>query len=366
MDAIRNPYTPNAGARPPALVGRDELIHDFEVLFQRVKGGSTDKGLLITGLRGVGKTVLLNRFREIAIEGSTVVVFLEISKIGGDFPRQFSRACRQALFSISPRDRWRSRTTKAAQAIKSFSTTFDPDGSVRMNLGVEVAEGQADSGAIVQDLPDVVVALGEAALEHGKTIVLLFDEIQYLSAEELTALVMAKHQINQLELPIVLSGAGLPSLPTLTGQVQTYAERMFTFPKIGKLDAPLAKLALTEPAAALGIVFTPEAASFIVDYTEGYPFFIQEFGRAVWNEAEESPITLEDAQRSQVGVDETIDRDFYSVRIDAIPKSEKSYLLALASLGSGEHTQAAVAQAMGVKDSAKTGARASRLISASS
>ena len=137
---------------------------------------------------------------------------------------------------------------------------------------------------------------------------------------------------------------------------------MFTFPKIGKLDAPLAKLALTEPAAALGIVFTPEAASFIVDYTEGYPFFIQEFGRAVWNEAEESPITLEDAQRSQVGVDETIDRDFYSVRIDAIPKSEKSYLLALASLGSGEHTQAAVAQAMGVKDSAKTGARASRLI----
>lgn len=362
MNPVLNPYTPNAGARPPALVGRDDLIRDFSVLLQRVRNGLTDKGLLVTGLRGVGKTVLLNEFREMAVSDSTAVIFIEISKLGEAFPSQFAHSCRQALFSISPRDKWKSRATDAAKAIASFSATFDPNGAVKFQMGVEAAEGVADSGEIITDLPDLVISLGEAARDHGKTIVILFDEIQYLSSKELSAVVMAKHQINQLALPIVISGAGLPILPNLTSKVQTYAERMFSFPTIGKLDPPEAKLALTAPAMALEVRYSDEAIAYIVDYTGGYPYFIQEFGKAVWNQAERSPITLTDAKNAQTSVDVTLDRDFFSVRVETLPEGEKTYLRALAKMGPGEHSQSEVAKQMGEKSSSGTGARVGRLI----
>lgn len=362
MDPILNPYTPNAGARPPALVGRDNLIQDFKVLLQRVQNGSTDKGLLITGLRGVGKTVLLNEFREIATSISTAVIFIEISKLGEAFPIQFSRSCRQALFAISTRDKWKSRATDAARAIASFSATFDPNGAVKFQMGVEAVEGRADSGEIITDLPDLVISLGEAARDHGKTIVMLFDEIQYLSSKELSAVVMAKHQINQLALPIVISGAGLPILPNLTSKAQSYAERMFSFPTIGKLDRAEAMLALTAPATALKVQYSEDGAEYIVDYTGGYPYFIQEFGKAAWNQAERSPITLVDAKNAQSSVDATLDRDFFSVRVETLPEGEKAYLRALAKMGPGEHSQADVAKEMGEKSSTGTGARVGRLI----
>jgi hypothetical protein len=362
MNPEDNPYTPNPGAMPEALIGRDKLLRDFDHLLSRVARGLTDKGMLITGFRGVGKTVVLNKFKELARSRDAVVIFQEIPKSGVNFPYLFATQCRQALFAISPREKWKTRAMNAARTITSFSTAFSPDGTMRVSLGVAPAEGQADTGSILLDLPDVIVALGEAAQEHGKTIVILLDEIQYLSAVELNALVMAKHQINQNSLPVVLCGAGLPQLPALTDEAQSYAERMFKFPEIGTLDTPLAELAITKPADNQGVIIAPDAVSFIVDYTEGYPYFIQEYGFAIWNRAENSPITLEDAEQVKSVVDSTLDQDFFSVRTDSLADNEKAYVKALAGLGSGEHSQADVARALRVKDSSKTGTVTNRLV----
>lgn len=362
MDRVANPYTPNAGAMPPALVGRDQMFEDFRVLLARVAAGADDKGFLVTGLRGVGKTVLLNRFKTMAEAEGAVVVFHEIVRIGTPFPIRFAALCRRALYEISPRGRWRQRAVEAAGIIKSFSIGVDPSGTLGVGFDVEAATGMADSGDLSLDLADVVVALGRAAADHDTSIVFLLDEIQYLDSAELSALVIAKHQINQQRLPIVFSGAGLPQLPALTGEAQTYAERMFSFPEIGALDVAEATAALLEPAEALGVTYAPEAANYIIEYTEGYPFFIQEFGKAVWNEAKPPSITMEDAQAAERQVEEVLDQDFFAVRTDPLPDSERAYVKALASLGPGEHTPGQIAKILGKKSSSAIGSTATRLI----
>jgi AAA ATPase domain len=357
-----NPYTPNAGAMPPALTGRDSLLADFEVLVQRVQNGLDEKGLLVTGLRGVGKTVLLNRFRETANMLGAVVVAHEASKIGAVFAVRFGTLARRALLDVSPAARWKPRAAHAAAVIKSFGLTVDPNGKLSFGIDVDPADGLADSGDLTMDVSDVVVALGEAALDHGQVVVFLFDEIQYLSSEELGAIVMAKHQVNQRRLPIVFAGAGLPQLPALAGTAQTYSERMFSFPVIGKLAAAEARMALTQPAADLGVLYEDEAVDHIVRYTDGYPFFIQEFGKAVWNLAASSPILRQDARAAERLVEATLDQDFFAVRADGLPAGELAYIRALAALGGGEHTQAEVAKQMGKKSSANIGAPVTRLI----
>jgi hypothetical protein len=338
------------------------LFEDFGVLLARVASGADDKGFLVTGLRGVGKTVLLNRFKTMAEQAGAVVVSHEIVRIGTPFPMRFAALCRRALYEISPRERWKQRAVEAARVIKSFSIKVDPDGTLGVGFDVDAATGMADSGDLSLDLTDVVVALGQAADEHCTSIVFLLDEIQYLNSDELSALVIAKHQINQQRLPIVFSGAGLPQLPALTGEAQTYAERMFSFPEIGALNLVEATAALLKPAEELGVSFTPEAVSHIIQYTEGYPFFIQEFGKAVWNEAAPPTITLADAQVAERQVEEVLDQDFFAVRTDPLPDSERAYVKALASLGPGEHTPAQIANAMGKKSSSAIGSTATRLI----
>lgn len=219
----------------------------------------------------------------------------------------------------------------------------------------------ADTGDFVADLPQRVVALGEAALEHGQVLVFLIDEIQYLSQAELSAVVMAKHQINQRELPVVFAGAGLPQLPALTGQAQTYAERMFAWPRIGRLPDEAARAALVVPAMAAGGAFTSDALDFIVEHTEGYPYFLQEYGKAVWNLAPVAPFTLADAHAAGSVVDAVLDQDFFSLLVGTLPDRELDYLRALASLGPGEHAPADIARAMRVKDSAAIGSFSRRL-----
>jgi hypothetical protein len=362
MDKSLNPYTPNAGAQPPALTGRDDLLGSFKVLLTRVQTGMDEKGLIITGLRGVGKTVLLGKFKEIALSKSAVVVMYEIPKGGRSLGPRFGTLARRALLEISPSDRWKDRAKRAASVITSFGLTFNPDGSMRFGVDVSALPGIADSGELSADLTDVVVALGEAAKDHNQTVVFLFDEIQYLTTEELGALILAKHQVNQLRLPIVFAGAGLPQLPALAGTAQTYAERMFSFPEIGKLDEPAAEAAIEEPANKLAVEYETLATKHILSYTEGYPFFIQEYGKAVWNLAEVSPITLDDALAAEDQVEAVLDQDFFSVRTDGLPDKELDYIRALAALGSGQHTQLEVAKQMGKSSSAKVGSQVTRLI----
>ncbi len=366
VDPVRNPYTPNAGARPPVLQGRDDLLEDFRLLVQRVADGRSDKGYVVTGLRGVGKTVLLGEFETIARDLGAVVVSYEVPKAPGALTRRFPALARKALLEISPSARWGERARRAAAVIRGFKARFDPEGGWSIEYDVSDAmsvEGVADSGDFVADLADLVEALGEAARAERRVVVFLIDEIQHLDSTELSALVIAKHRVNQRVLPIVFAGAGLPQLPAFTAEAQTYAERMFRWPQIGRLDDRAARLALLEPAARLGVAFEEAALASITAYTEGYPYFLQEYGRAVWDAAEASPITLRDAEDTRTTVEAVLDQDFFSVRVAGLPDRELGYLRALASLGPGEHTPAAVAVAMNRSGSASVGSATARLVS---
>lgn len=361
MDPIFNPFTPNAGARPPELAGRADELGNFNTVLQRVELGFTDKGFIVTGLRGVGKTVLLNAFETLALERCCVVIKHEAVKQPEGFSRKFPSLARRALLEISPADRWRDRGRRAAAILRGFKAKFDPEGRWTVEYDVADVPGVGDTGDFVADLPDVMVALGEAAQEQDQVLVFLIDEIQYLATDELSALVMAKHMVNQRSLPIVFAGAGLPQVPTLTAEAQTYAERMFSWPEIGPLAVNEARKALMLPAQAAGCLFAPEALDFIASYTEGYPCFLQEFGKAAWNVASSSPITVQDAHDARELVETVLDQDFFALRMGGLTGREFQYVKALASLGPGEQTPADIARAMGEKSSTKIGNFSRRL-----
>lgn len=332
MRAQDNPYTPNAGAQPPALVGRDEELQAFEVLLARLLRGHTEQSMLVIGLRGVGKTVLLTRFQELAREAGWATVDAEITK-NSDFGDRMVNLARRALLQLAPRDRWKERAARAAAVLRSFQVTLQPDGSVTAGFDVDPAEGLADSGHLDDDLTDVFVALGEAAQENGSGVVFLIDEVQFLDAPEFEALIAAIHKTVQRQLPITLVGAGLPQLPRLAGEAKSYAERLFKFPRIGRLSGDQARAALVEPARRLGVDFEVDALGAVVDFTEGYPYFLQEYGNALWDQIDESPVTAADVLLAQAAVEAKLDGGFFRVRIERTSELEQRYLRAMAELG---------------------------------
>ena len=332
MDARTNPYTPNAGARPPLLVGRDDQLDTFEVLLARLERGFTEQSMVITGLRGVGKTVLLGEFRMKAEARGWAAVEAEITK-HSDFGRRMAELTRRALFQIAPKTKWRDRARRAAGILKSFSVTVNPEGTLSAGLDVDVVEGLADTGNLSEDLTDLFVALGEAAKDHSVGVVFLFDEIQFLQVQELEALIAALHKTVQRNLPVTLVGAGLPQIPRLAGEAKSYAERLFKFPEIGKLESDAAREALVAPASNLGVAFEPEAVQGIVEYTEGYPYFIQEYGKLVWEEAPASPISADVVNSVLPLVEAKLDSSFFRVRADRTTELELQYLRAMAELG---------------------------------
>ncbi len=333
MEARFNPYTPNAGARPPAFVGRDDQVATFDLLLQRLLDGRSEQSMMITGLRGVGKTVLLNEFRRRASDAGWAVVEMEIAKHDDSaFRRVLAREIRKALFEISPASKWKDKARRAAAALKSFTIHVNPDGAITGSLDVEALEGVADSGMLDADVTDVLVSLGEAAAEHGTGVVLLMDEVQFLSSSQLEALIAALHRTVQRSLPITLVAAGLPQIPELAGEAKSYSERLFKFPSIGKLQRADAELALVGPAGP-DVSYTRDAVELIVDYTEGYPYFIQEFGKAVWDIAEGPAITRSDAHHARSAVEDKLDSSFFRVRLDRTTELERAYLRAMAELG---------------------------------
>jgi hypothetical protein len=332
MRAQDNPYTPNAGAPPPALVGRDEELEAFEVLLTRLLRGHTEQSMLITGLRGVGKTVLLTKFEELAREGGWTTVEAEITK-NSDFGERMANLVRRALLQLAPRARWKGRAGRAAAVLRSFQVTLRSDGSITAGFDVDPAEGFADSGRLDEDLTDVFVALGEAAREHGSGVVFLVDEVQLLEAVEFEALIAAIHKTVQRQLPITLVGAGLPQLPRLAGEAKSYAERLFKFPRIGRLSDDQAAAALVEPAERLRVGFEPEALGAVIAYTEGYPYFLQEYGNTLWNQIETSPVTAADVTIAQAAVEAKLDGGFFRVRAERTSDLEQRYLRAMAELG---------------------------------
>lgn len=362
MDPRRNPYTPNAGARPPVLVGRDDQLQTFELLLGRLLDGLTEQSMIIMGLRGVGKTVLLGEFRERAQATAWVVVEIEISKHDdAEFRKDLAREARRALFQLAPFEKWKGKAKRAAAVLKSFTITANPDGSLTAGLDVERAVGVADSGMLDADVTDLFVALGEAARDHATGVVFLIDEIQFLTRAQLEAVIAALHKTVQRSLPITMVAAGLPQLAELAGEAKSYAERLFKFPLIGRLTVTDAYEALVEPATNNGANYEDDAAQFVIEYTQGYPYFLQEYGKAVWDIAEGPTVTLQDVLRSQAAVEDKLDGSFFKVRIERTTDLERAYLRAMAELGPDPQTANSVAVMM-KRQSNQLGPTRARLI----
>lgn len=345
MDRLTNPYRPGAGTSPPALVGRDGLIDDFGVTIRRAVDRRPGKSVLAVGLRGVGKTVLLNRFAQIADAEGIEVAFIEAPETG-DFRTLLAVRLRKVLL-VFDRGPVRRAALRALRVLKTFTMQL-PDG-VAVSLDVDALAGQADSGILSEDLTDLLVAVGEAAVEQGSGVLIALDEVQYLTAEELAALITALHRVTQLDLPVVVVGAGLPQLPGLAGEAKSYAERLFDFPEIGSLDDADAADALTVPAHDLGVQIDDDAVAFVVTEARGYPYFLQEWGYEIWNAAAGSPIARADVESVLPVVIDKLDRNFFLVRYERLTPKERAYLLAMADLGPGPHRSGDIAARLGVK-----------------
>ena len=350
MDPVRNPFSPGAGTRPPALVGREREIEAMDVALQRLLLGRDGRSQMLTGLRGVGKTVLLNEFEQLAEGRGYVHEHVEVNE-AGDLALRLAAAFRRALLAMDARRRIGGRVRRALGVLKAFSLRL-PDGS-QLSIDVEAVHGPADSGDLATDLAGLFVELGEVARDHDAGLLVTIDELHYVPAPTLEALIMGLHRATQLRLPVTIAGAGLPSLASLTGQVKTYAERMFVFASIGSLDADQAREALEVPCADEGVTWADDALARILEITLGFPYFIQEFGKQAWDVAEGlESITLDDVERSIPVATAQLDDSFFRVRTGKTNDSERAYLRAMAELGPGPVRSSAVADLLGKRPTA--------------
>lgn len=362
MDSVLNPYTPNAGASPDIIVGRDEQTRAFTTLLRRLSSGRTHQSMIITGLRGVGKTVLLNEFGDIARAERWEVVEFEASKHDDTRFRQTMAALLKAvLLRISPRAKWTDLTRRAAGVVTSFAVSVDQRGGWSLSWDVEAAEGFADHGDLKMDLTDVLVAVGEIAKERGRGIAILIDEVQFLSVLQLEALIQAIHKTVQRKLPVTFVGAGLPQIAELAGDAKSYAERLFQFPKIDSLSPADARKAIIEPAANEDVRYEDAAIDLATEITQGYPYFIQELGYQVWEIAERSPITALDVETAREGYEAKLDSSFFRVRLDRATPLQTAYMRAMAELGPEAQKASDVAKVLG-RESTQVGPTRAELI----
>ena len=349
MDPIANPFAPGAGAPPPELVGRDPLLEQTRILLGRTRQKRPEKSLLLTGLRGVGKTVLLNEMERLArIAGyRTVAIEAHENKPLGPL---LAPHLRTTLYELDRMAGAGNRVKRGLRVLRSFVGALKITyADIEVGLDIDPEHGSADSGDLEIDLPNLMVAIGEAAEERESAVAVLIDELQYFTEKELGALIMAMHRVQQRRLPFVLLGAGLPILPGLAGESKSYAERLFNFPEVGALSEMDSAKALREPAIAAGVVFEAAALAEVFRLTRGYPYFLQEWGYQSWNEAPTDRITLDIVRRATPAVIERLDRNFFRVRFDRLTPSEKRFLRAMAELGPGAHRTGDVAETLGVK-----------------
>lgn len=349
MDPIKNPFSPGAGSPPPELVGRDPILEQARILLGRVKAKRPEKSMLLTGLRGVGKTVLLNEIERLArAEGyRTLSIEAHEDKPLGPL---IAPSLRTLLYDLDRAAGAGDKVKRGLAVLRSFVGALKITyGDVSIGLDIDPEKGAADSGDLEIDLPNLFVAVAEAAEERKSAVALLVDEIQYFSHKELGALIMAMHKVQQRQLPLVLLGAGLPILPGLAGELKSYAVRLFSFPDIGALSQADAAKALREPALAAGVVFEPKALEEVYRLTKGYPYFLQEWGYQAWNLATASPITLKVVQNTTATVIPRLDKNFFRVRFDRLTPSEKNFLRAMAELGPGAQRTGDIADTLNVK-----------------
>ncbi len=352
MDPRRNPYAPGAGTPPPELAGRDDIIERASVALYRIANGRAARSLILYGLRGVGKTVLLHRIRLDAEDEGYFPVMIEAPE-DRSLPAILGPALRATLIRLSRGEAAKKALQKALGALASFARSAKIKyEDVEFNVDFEAVKGVADSGDLETDLTDLLRSVGEAAAERGSAAILFIDELQYVPGEQLGALISALHYANQRQLPITLVAAGLPQLLGHMGRAKSYAERLFEFVPVGPLDPASARRALYIPAEQEGVEFEPNAINEIVERTQGYPYFLQEWGKHAWSEASASPITHDDAVRATAVALAELDASFFRVRFDRLTPAEKRYMRAMAELGPGPHRSGEIADVLGQKMSA--------------
>lgn len=348
MNPLKNPFSPGAGSPPPELAGRQNVLDKAKIALGRVGAGKSEKSFLLVGLRGVGKTVLLNEIHKYAQNEGFKSILLEAHE-GKSLAALLIPSLRQILFSLDQMENINQKVKRGLRVLKSFFNGIKMKVSdIEISLDIDPEIGAGDSGDLESDLPVLLEAIAEAAQSRKTAISIIIDEIQYLSEKEFSALIMAIHKISQRQLPLILIGAGLPQLVGLAGRSKSYAERLFDYPKIGPLGHSDAVSALQEPVKEQGVEFTVEALEEIISKTQGYPYFLQEWGYQAWNLASNNVIDLDIIKKATKNSLERLDESFFRVRFDRLVPSEKRYLGALAELGSGAHRSSDIAEKLKV------------------
>lgn len=347
MDRLRNPFSPGAGTRPPELAGRQDILDQAMLAIHRIRAGRSERSPMMVGLRGVGKTVLLVEIRRQAEKAGYQCLMVEAQE-GTKLPQLLAPGLRRLLLRLDESELRGERVRRGMRVLHSFLSTIKVRvGEIELQVEGPLERGVADSGQIESDLADIFLALAAAAQEAGTAVAILIDEMQYLSESELGALIMAVHRIAQEGLPLMIIGAGLPQLTGKTGRAKSYAERLFTFPEVGPLSEADARTALQEPVRGEGAEFSEEALAAIYVQTQGYPYFLQEWGSHCWNTATTNPIgkdIVDQASRSAVN---SLDTSFFRVRFDRLTPREKDYLRAMAELQPGPQRSGDIAKLLG-------------------
>lgn len=344
MDPVRNPFAPGAGTQPPELAGRDDLRRIISIALQRTQLGRPTKSILLVGLRGVGKTVLLDRMMEDAEAAGIQTMRVEAPE-NRSLPAILAPQIRQALLRLSRNEQARDYAQRALRGLAGFAKALKVKyADIEVGLDFEPEPGLADNGDLEHDLQALLEVAGEAAQKARTALAMFVDELQYVEEEELAALITALHRTAQRRLPVLLVGAGLPQLRGRMGRAKSYAERLFDFPEIGPLDPPAARSAIAKPAKAEGVEVSEDALELIVQKTHGYPYFLQEWGKHAWDTASQSPITLQDVELASASAVAALDESFFRVRFDRLTPLEKRYLRAMAELGPGPHRSGDIAE----------------------
>ena len=361
MDPVRNPFAPSAGRRPPELAGRDDVIETATTMCRRLIQGRQARPLMLLGLRGTGKTVLLNEIKRIAEAEGLLVSRIEAPE-DADLARLLIPELRKVMRSLSTSEAAKHLAVKALRGLRNLAAALKIKvGDV--GIGIEGASdpepGLADSGDLQFDLPDLLDVVGAAAERAGKGWLLLIDEVQYLTEADLSALIVALHRVSQSEKPVGFAGAGLPQVARLAGDAKSYAERLFLYPQIGALGPEAAKQAILRPLDAEGVQISESALEGIVAATQGYPFFLQEWGHTIWDISAGPDITLADVDRARDLVLESLDSGFFKVRMDRLTRAEAGFVAAMAKLGDGPYPIADIARELGRKTQSLGPTRAS-------
>jgi len=347
MDPNANPFNPGAGSPPPELVGRYAILTQTDVILERIKRGRSERSLLLVGLRGVGKTVLLREIRRHALEKNYAVEMIEAQE-EQTIAQLLVPALRRLLLELDSTKKTIAAVKRGLRVLRSFLGTIKVKaGDTELTLGVDPEEGRADSGELESDLKDLLLALGEASKEAGRPIAILIDELQYLPRTDLAALIRSLHAVAQESLPLVLFGAGLPQLFSQVGEAKSYAERLFRFSEIDRLSHPESNEVVRGPVEQEGSTVSDDALEEIYEQTRGYPYFLQEWGYRAWNLAPDDGIDIKVAREATRLALKELDHQFFRVRFDRVTPAEREYMRALAQLGEGVHRSVEVAELIG-------------------